>query len=127
MSEPEYYIVGLRPVKLVPSPDGSLAVLKLNPVTGTFEFGTEYFPRVRFGTDDIEQVSEDDFIQRVEALRARRLAGEGPLFALYQLINAIEDVAEEEGRELASDEQLKIAELRRQTHAMFQAEHPDPE
>jgi hypothetical protein len=125
-SETKYYIVGVVPVKLVPTADGGLAVLQLSWDTGELEHNMELYQHVRYARNDVKAVTADDFIQHVEAIRARRLSGEGTVFALYKLMNGIEDVAKEEGRELRPDEEELLAELRRQSHALFQAEHPDP-
>jgi hypothetical protein len=126
MIETKYYIVGVVPVKLVPTAPGGLAVLEMNWDTGVFEQNMQLYLEIRHARDGVEVVSHDQFIQHVEAIRARRLFGEGPVFALYKLMNGIEDVAKEEGRELRPDEEALIAELRRESYALFQAEHPDP-
>ena len=125
MRKTEYYIVGIRPVKFVPLPEGGLSIRKMNWQTGVFEYGIEYLARASSSSADVDHVSEDDFIQQVESLRARRLKGEGPIFALYQMVNAMEDTAKAQGRRLTNDEEDLIAELRRQTYEMFQSEHPD--
>lgn len=127
MIEPEYYIVGLLPVKMLPTPDGGRAVLKMSWETGAFAFDHGMWERIHLARDGVEQVPQDQFIQHVEAIRARRLSGEGPVFALYKLMNGIEDVAKEEGRELRPDEQALIAELRRESYSLFQSMHPDPD
>jgi hypothetical protein len=125
METPQYYIVGLRPVKFVRAPNGELALLKMNWETGVFEYGMEYLARALSSDSDVDHVDEDDFIQHVESLRSRDLRGDGPLFALYQTINAIEDIAKAQGRQLTDEESQLRNELRRQTYAMFQALHPD--
>jgi hypothetical protein len=125
MNTYEYYIVGLRPVKFVQFPDGGMTVLKMNWETGVFEYGMEYLARAMSSDSDVDHVTEDEFIQHVESLRSRDLKGEGPIFALYQTINAIEDAAKAQGRTLIDEEYALRAELRRQTYAMFQAAHPD--
>ena len=51
---------------------------------------------------------------------------EGPLFALYKVMNGIEDVAHDEGRDLTPDEEALIAELRRTSHASFKRSIPTP-
>jgi hypothetical protein len=121
----DYYIVGLRPVKFIPTPDGGLAVVKMNWETGIFEYGMEYLARATSSDSDVDHVSEDEFIQHVESLRSRRLRGDGPIFALYLTVNAIEDAAKAQGRRLNDEETALVAELRRRTYAMFQAAHPD--
>jgi hypothetical protein len=126
MTEFKYYIVGVVPVKFVLQPDGGFAVLKMNYDTGAFEFDASLLDRIQYARDGVETVSADEFVQYVEGIRARRLSGDGPVYALYQLVNGIEEVARDEGRELTPDEEALIAELRRKSHALFQAAHPDP-
>ena len=127
LNELRYNIYGVFPVKFVPTQDGGLAVLKLDTQTGLFEHAPDYLHRILYARDDVERVDEHEFIQQTEALRARNLTGDGPVFALYQLMNSIEDVAEQEGRSTTDEERALIAELRRESHALFQALHPDPE
>lgn len=55
----EYYVVGPRPVKLVPAADGGLAVLTMNWTTGAFEHDARMLARVRYRTDDVEELTED--------------------------------------------------------------------
>ncbi len=125
MRQVEYYILELLPVKFVPIP-GGLAVLKMNRDTGVFENGIEYRARaLSIDSWYVDHVTEDNFIQHVESLRSRCLQGEGPLFALYKTMNAIEDAAKAEDRPLTEEEYASRAEMRRQTYAMFQAAHPD--
>jgi hypothetical protein len=125
MDLPRYYIVGIRPIKFVPGPGGSLVVLKMNWDTGAFENGIEYYERALFGRDDAERVTEDEFIQHTEAWRARHLKPAGPVGALYTTLNALEDTAAGQGRELTAEERALLAELRRETYRLFEAEHPD--
>jgi hypothetical protein len=122
--QPGFFTAGLRPIRFVPLPGGGLQVLKMNWTTGAFEPGVEFLGRVMFGTGDVETLTEDRFIDYVEAWRARNLAGEGPVFALYSLVNAMEDEAKQQKRELTDEERAIIAELRRQTYQSFEREHP---
>jgi hypothetical protein len=92
--------------------------------TGVFELGMQFYYRTHSSDGDVDEVSEDEFIQHVESLRAQRLNPEGTLGALYPLIKAME----EKGKStLTPEERTWLAETKRQTHALFQAEHPDPE
>ncbi|MBD2767759.1 hypothetical protein IC235_07625 [Hymenobacter sp. BT664] len=117
---PEYYIVVERPIKVVPTEDGGLNVLKYNFETGRFDYGMKYLSRVRFGKDDVEQVSEEEFVQHVEKLRGSSLKGEGTVYVLYELINAIEGVAKEKGASLTMEEKALIVSLRRETYQLFE-------
>ena len=74
-----------------------------------------------FGHGEVEQVTEDEFIQYVEKLRSRRIPqAEGTVYTLYELSNAIEDKAKEEGRRLTEKEQTIITGLRKKTHKLFE-------
>ena len=126
MRAPEYYIDGLLPVKFVPTADGGVAILKMSWDTGAFEHAPELQRYIYHATGDVRAVSEEQFLQHVEAMRARRLSGDGPVYALYQVMNGIEDVAREEGRELTADEERLLAQLRRESAALFARDHPDP-
>jgi len=120
-NSPEYYIVVERPVKFVPTEDGGMSILKYNFETGRFDYGMEYLSRVMFSKDDdIEQVSEDEFVQQVEKLRGRKLQGEGTVYDLYELINAMEDNAQQTKQELTNEDKALIAILRRKTYELFE-------
>ncbi|MEO1298186.1 MAG: hypothetical protein AAFW75_20875 [Cyanobacteria bacterium J06636_16] len=118
----EYYMVVERPVKLVPTKEGGSTVLKYNFKTGNFDYGMEYLTRITFGDEDVEQVSEDEFIQHVEKLRGRNLRGEGEAYVLYELINAMEDDAYKKGETLSSDDKKMINNLRKRTYRLFEEE-----
>jgi len=117
---PKYYILVELAVKLVPTEDGGMTVLKYNFETGRFDYGMEYLTEVLFGKDDVEKVSEDEFVQHVEKLRGRTLKGEGTVYDLYELINAIEDDAKEKGQELTMEDKALIAIMRRRTYKLFE-------
>jgi hypothetical protein len=123
----EYHVVGIRPVKIMQTPSGRITCLKMSWETGAFELGMEYLLRTRSIGGDVERLTEDEFIQHVESLRAERLRGEGAIFALYELIREMEKAASAERRAFTPEESRWLAEVKRQTYAMFQAEHPDPE
>ena len=47
---------------------------------------------------------------------------EGPVFALYETIDAVEQKARDEGRWLTPEEEALIHSLRVRTHELFEAE-----
>ncbi len=67
----EYFIVGIRPVKSVPTPEGGLGIYAYDWKTGQFVLAMEYLTRIFQGYGEIEQVSEEEFDRAVAALRAR--------------------------------------------------------
>jgi hypothetical protein len=121
---PAYHTYLGRPVKLLRTPDGGLAMWDYDEETGGWEPANHLVDEVLFavGGEVSGRMSKDSFIQTVEAERAAYVEGEGPIFALYQTIRAIEDASDEEGRELTMTEEALIAGLRRKTYAMFEAE-----
>jgi hypothetical protein len=128
MEEPEYWVFGKRPVKYEPIPEGGAKVLKLNWETLAFEYGNEYLPRILFDHGgDVENLSREQFIQHVESLRARSYTKKDDVLGvLYQVLNAFEDVAKEQGRALSPKEKTLVAEIRRRTYELFQEKYPDP-
>jgi hypothetical protein len=110
--EVTYYVAGERPLKKLITASGGLMVLKMNWQDGTFEHGLEYLHNIMH-SHETEQVSEDEFIDRVEAHRATLSHPAGALQALYLLSRVTPASA-------------LLHELRRQTYALFQDAHPDP-
>ena len=124
MITPQYFIVGVFPVKFVRTPGGGLAALELDLATGMFVPNLDRYFQVIEARDGVKSLTADEFIQRVESIRSRVVTDDSPVAAVYKLIVGIEDVAMEESRPLRPDEEALIAELRRQSHALFEAEHP---
>ncbi len=70
---PEYYIVGVRPVKVVKTELGGLDCLAYNWDTGEFETNLDYMTKVHFMEGEVDEVDEFTFNQQVQKLRQRRL------------------------------------------------------
>ncbi|MET8280231.1 hypothetical protein [Micromonospora sp. NPDC005174] len=82
---------------------------------------SELFTEIVFAVGgDIFRCSEADFVQEVEAFRAHYLEGDGPIFALYETVRSIEDLAAAEGRHLTPREQALIRGIRQRTFVMFE-------
>ena len=122
-----YVIFGMLPVKEEPVVGGGSKVLKLNWETLAFEYGYEYDCSTSSDTDgDVETVSDDQFIEHVEAIRARKYSKDDELGALYKKMNAIENAAKEQNRPLTNEEKAKLTALRQKTYAMFAEKYPEP-
>ncbi|WUH98128.1 hypothetical protein OHR68_32190 [Spirillospora sp. NBC_00431] len=120
---PQYYRYEGRPVVFVKTPDGGMGVWALSPKTGEFELNMGYLDKIWFGTTaDIVTVSREEFIQRVEEYRGRRLKGDGPVYALYETVNSLVDTSRAEARDLTAEENALIHTLRLRTHELFEAE-----
>jgi hypothetical protein len=72
MDLPRFCIVGARPVKAVPTPDGGMDVLAYDWQTGDFKRDMSYVERIALPDEEVDIVSEEDFNRRVEELRAER-------------------------------------------------------
>jgi len=66
----------------------------------------------------IKKLSEDEFVQEVEKVRGRKLRGEGTVYDLYELINEMEDTAQQTKHELTNEDKALIAILRRKTYEL---------
>jgi hypothetical protein len=120
---PQYYAYEGRPVVFEEAPDGGVSVWALSYRTGEFERDKSYLRKIWFGTTaDIETLTRDEFVQRVEEVRGRRLSGEGPAYALYETINGIEDAARAVPRRLTPEERALVHTLRLRAHDLFEAE-----
>jgi hypothetical protein len=122
-----YVIFGMLPVKEEPVVGGGVKVLKLNWETLAFERGYEYGSRMTYDTGgDVEHVTKDQFIEHVEAIRAENYSKNDELGALYKTMNAIENAAKEQNRQLTGGEKAKLTALRHKTYAMFAEKYPEP-
>ncbi len=72
MTVPACYLVGARPAKTIPTPDGGLDVLAFDWSMGDLQRDMSYLTRVTLPDVEAEVLSEEDFEARVAALRAQR-------------------------------------------------------
>lgn len=121
---PAYHTYYKRPVKMLATADGGMAAWQLDYTTGGWKPANDVIDEILFavGGEIFGPMSKDEFIQFVEAARARYIAGEGPIFALYETTKALVHAPAQEGRTWTEVEKALIAGLRRKTYAMFEAE-----
>ncbi|MEU3452771.1 hypothetical protein ABZ671_04090 [Micromonospora sp. NPDC006766] len=116
-----YYDYYESPVKIVPTPEGGLTAWRLDRWTGGWKPANDIIDEILFAMDgDIFVRTAEEFVQRTEAERGRYLKGEGPIFALYETVRAIEDVAIAEGRPYTPKEAALVKGIRRRTFVMFE-------
>lgn len=109
------------PLKLVETPGGGVAGWRLSPDTGGWRPANDLIDRVLFaGGTEVHQVSRDEFIWNTEHDRGRYLTGDGPVFALYDTVRAMEDAVRRERRYPTPREQALISGIRRRTFVMFE-------
>ncbi|MET8082767.1 hypothetical protein [Micromonospora sp. NPDC005237] len=118
---PAYYLYYQSPVKIVETSDGGARVWRVSIDTGGWQENNDLFGEIVFdvGGEVFRQTAEE-FVQEVERFRAHYLVGEGPIFALYETVQALRDVAEAEGRPLTPKEQALIRGIRQRTFVMFE-------
>ena len=120
---PAYYTYYETPVKMVPTPGGGLTAWRLDRDSGGWKPANDIVDEILFAMGgEISVVTADQFVQWTEFERARYLTGEGPVFALYETVKAIEDAADVERRRLTTQEQALIKGIRRKTFVMFEEE-----
>ncbi|MEU8296806.1 hypothetical protein AB0C04_05910 [Micromonospora sp. NPDC048909] len=118
---PSYYLYYASPVKIVATPDGGARVWRISIDTGGWLEENELFSEIVFAVGgEIFSRRVEEFVQEVEAYRSHYLSGEGPVFALYETIKAIEEVAEQERRDLTAREIALIRGIRRKTFVIFE-------
>ncbi|MFU8849672.1 hypothetical protein ACNAW0_01560 [Micromonospora sp. SL1-18] len=108
-------------MKLVATADGGVAGWRLSRDTGGWRPANNLIDKVIFvGGDEIDEITREEFIQRTEHDRGRYLRGEGPVFALYETVRAIEETLGQERRYPTPHEQALIKGIRRRTFVMFE-------
>ncbi|MBY8872203.1 hypothetical protein K7640_10160 [Micromonospora sp. PLK6-60] len=119
---PSYFSHFKWPLKLVATEDGGMRAWRLAR-GGGWESADDAIDEVIFAMGgEVKVLTPDRFVQLAEWHRARHLRGEGPVFALYETIKAIEETAESDGRGLTDKERAIVAGLRRRTFVMFEEE-----
>ncbi|MEU0550696.1 hypothetical protein [Micromonospora sp. NPDC005979] len=118
---PSYYLYHQSPVKIVKTPDGGARVWRVAIDTGGWQPKNDLFTEIVFDVGgDVFRRTPEGFVQEVERFRAHYLEGEGPVFALYETVQALRDTAKAEGRHLTPREQDLIRGIRQRTFVMFE-------
>ncbi|MFJ7211122.1 hypothetical protein [Amycolatopsis sp. NPDC098790] len=105
------------------TPDGGLTGRILNWQTGAFEERPDHVPDVLLGHEaEIVKLTRERFVIRTEEERHHYLRGDGPIFALYQTIDAIWAATEEDSRRITKEERALIDSLYRRTFKMWEDE-----
>ncbi|MFF5052050.1 hypothetical protein ACFY1S_02535 [Micromonospora sp. NPDC000663] len=108
-------------MKIVETPDGGARVWRVAIDTGGWQEKNDIFVEITLGVGgEVFRRSPEDFVQEVERFRAHYLEGNGPVFALYETIQAVRDVAKAEDRHLTSKERALIRGIRQRTFVMFE-------
>jgi hypothetical protein len=118
-----YFTYNTRPVKVVEAADHALRAWALDWETGGWQPANELvYEVIGAPSPDVFELTPEDFVDAVEAERGARLAGDGPVFALYETVNAILAAAAVQDREPTREERALIRGVRRRTYGMFEEE-----
>ncbi|MCE7005717.1 hypothetical protein LWC34_23235 [Kibdelosporangium philippinense] len=118
----EYFLVYARTYKMLRTLGGPKG-LALNLTTGDFEPDTKYITQIMFATtQEIFSLDEEEFIRETEEARKHFLSGDGPIFALYEVVDGIYAQARAEGRRITPDEIALIDGIFKRTFKMWDEE-----
>ncbi|GGL90056.1 hypothetical protein [Micromonospora yangpuensis] len=118
---PAYFSYFKRPLKVGAGPDGGLTAWRLSVDSGGWEAADDLVADVLLAVGgEVSSLNPDDFVQLTERTRARYLQGDGPIFALYETIDAIISVAAGESRQLTDRESELVRGIRRKTFVLFE-------
>lgn len=118
---PSYYLYYQSPVKIVETPDGDIRVWRVSIDSGGWQEENDLFSEIVFDVGgEVFRRTPEDFVQEVERFRAHYLEGDGPIFALYETVQAVRDAAKAEDRHLTPQERAIICGIRQRTFVMFE-------
>ncbi|WP_410637687.1 hypothetical protein [Amycolatopsis sp. lyj-346] len=124
---PMFYKYYSRTYRIDSTPDGGLKGTILNLRTGFFEEDTDssHIRELIWSTTESNiggPFDEEKFVQETEIERCNYLNGDGPIFALYETMKGIDDVAVREGRRRTPQETALVRALRKRTFKMWEDE-----
>ena len=108
-------------MKLVETADGGMAAWRMTIETGGWEPVNNLIDKIIFAVGgEVDEVSREEFVQHTERDRGHFLRGEGPIFVLYETVEAIVALETEESRFLTDEEAALVRGIRRKTFRMFE-------
>jgi hypothetical protein len=122
---PMFYKYYAQTYRIDSTPDGGLKGTILNLQTGFFEADSSHIRELIWSTTESNiggPFSEEKFIHETEIERNHFLSGDGPIFALYETINGIDDVAVRENRRRTKQETALVHALQKRTFKMWEDE-----
>ncbi|MFC9254361.1 hypothetical protein [Amycolatopsis thailandensis] len=105
------------------TPEGGLTGHLLNLRTGRIDEDASHVHEVLFAMGgDIAVLDEAGYVELTEIKRSRALHGDGPIFALYETVQAVYDKATEESRRLGPEEHAMLRSLWTRTFGLWAQE-----
>lgn len=119
-----YYDYHSRPLKIVRAPNGGLRAYLLDTHTGRFELANSALRKtgIEERSDDIFTSDEEECIELAESNRSRFLRGDGPIFALYKLVNDIRGLADVVDKQTWDLLRRPIYDIRHRTFQLWKEE-----
>ena len=120
---PKFFSYNKAPLKMVETSDGGMAAWRLSRDTGGWLPANDVIDDILFDLDrsqEVREISREQFVQDTERARALYLRGDGPIFALYETVRAVIEPAYEEQRPLTPQERALVHGIRRRTFRMFE-------
>jgi hypothetical protein len=118
---PAFYSYYESPLKIVRAAGGGIAAWRLSKDNGGWVSADHLIRKILFvGADEIEELTREEFVQLTEHDRGYYLRGEGPVYALYETVRAIQDALARERRYPTPTETALIAGIQRKTFVMFE-------
>ena len=122
---PMFYKYYSQTYRIDSTPEGGLKGTILNLRTGFFEEDSSHIRELIWSTTESNirgPFDEDRFVQETESERSQHLTGDGPIFALYDTMLGIDDVAVREGRRRTKQETALMRALQKRTFKMWEDE-----
>ncbi|WP_290060246.1 hypothetical protein [Amycolatopsis solani] len=122
---PRFYKYYAQTYRIDSTPDGGLKGTILNLRTGFFEPDSSHIRELIWSTTESNiggPFSEEKFVHETEIERNHYLSGDGPIFALYETINGIDNAAFQEGRRRTPQETALVRALQKRTFKMWEDE-----
>ncbi|WP_143532271.1 hypothetical protein [Saccharothrix sp. ALI-22-I] len=121
---PSYYEYYKSTYVLETNSEGDWVGYRLNTDTGEFQPDNRPIAEILLATStsEVSSLDREEFIWTTEEIRGQ-LRGDGPVFALYETINAMYEQKEREGRKsFTPEERALIRSIRRRTFKMWEEE-----
>ncbi|RSD20069.1 hypothetical protein [Amycolatopsis eburnea] len=122
---PMFYKYYSQTYRIDSTPEGGLKGTILNLRTGFFEEDSSHIRELIWSTTESNirgPFGEEKFIRETEVERNQYLTGDGPIFALYETINGIDNAAFREGRNRTAQETALVHALQKRTFKMWEDE-----
>ncbi len=118
---PSYHKYYAAPVKMVETAQGGVGAWRLTTSSPAWLPSDDLIDEILFAIGgEIFALDAAGFVDYTEEYRAHYGLADGPIAALYETVDAIIEVARQEGRGLTKTESAMVRGIRRRTYRMFE-------